>query len=661
MAMIGKLIGNYQITAELAQGRLGPIFRGQTVDQTREVVIKTINLAAFPASTQVQLKARFRREIFVQRQLQHPNIVQVYDFLQIEDKHYVVTEFVQGSSLRELLNRQGLPTVQQAVYLVKQALAALDYAHSFGYQDQSDFQRTGLAHGDLKPSNLLLDQRGRLRVTDFSIVNKVLSGERSKTTAFYEHDSNYLAPEQLRGVTPDASSDIYSLGVTFYEMLTGRVPFTNWSRSGALDPRRLTGEAEAQSLTEVRPDVPPTLALTVARAIRRNPKERYATAADFLRAILSCEPQINASELTSRIHALKSATQSSSAPVPPATPTTPVQALPASPAPPTTALLAQPQPSVQVSASEAVALDRPARTRVESIKHKAVAFTAQPTSALPRTVPINVAPPEFAELRKSRHEWWMVPSALAAMFVGALAGAYFFSSPSTNEGRASDIALRQAAASPLPAETITPNPVATDDQLQRATATPRSLVNLPTPRPAIAAPASPLLDLARLAEQQEHYQEAIKAYEDFANANPAIPFAAVAKARVTNLRLLISLLTNARDAFAEARYGDAKQKFAEALKLRPASPSAQSGLKDAAAKLPAAASEAVVAPAASTREGNRPPEVGQEKEGGKETKSELRDATGNKSETTSDKQPSSEEASPRTRPTPKPTPTPDSH
>jgi tetratricopeptide (TPR) repeat protein len=661
MAMIGKLIGNYQVTAELAQGRLGPIFRGQTVDQTREVVIKTINLALFLASTQVQLKARFRREIFVQRQLQHPNIVCVYEFLNFEDKHYVVTEFVQASSLRELLNRQGLPTVQQAVYLIKQALGALDYAHSFSYQDQSDFQRTGVVHGDIKPSNLLLDQRGRLRLTDFGIVNKVLSGERHKTVMVYEQESDYLSPEQQRGIPPDAASDIYSLGVTFYKMLSGRVPFANWSHSGTLDPRRLTGEAEAQSLTEFRPDVPPALALVVARAIRRNPKERYASAADFLRAILSCEPQINTSELATRINALKTATQTNPATTP--LPTQP-QAAPAPTARRITMPFPKSEPEVQVlppepAAPAQTALDR--LPRVDLAKHDAAIYAAQQISALPRTVPINVEPPELAKLRKSRREWWLVPSALAAMFAGALAGAYFFSSPSSNEGRASDIAQKQVAASPAPTETLASASSATDDAAQQASATPRSLVNLPTPRPTIPVPASPLLDQARQAEQQEHYQEAIKAYEDFVSANPAAPYTAVARTRVSNLRLFISLLGNARDAFSEARYGEAKQKFSEALKLRPTSSSAQSGLKDATAKLPAAAPAAVVAPATSTSEGTRPPAVEQEKESGKETKPEARDASGAKPEAIPDKPARSEETSARPSATPKPTPTPDSY
>ena len=137
--MIGKLIGNYQITGDLARGRLGPIYRGQSVDQSREVLIKTVNLADFPASTQTQLKARFRREIFVQRQLQHPNIVQVYDFLNLDNRYYLIQEFVPSSSLRELLNRQGVPNVPQAVFLVKQVLGAFDYAHRFSYLNNQIF------------------------------------------------------------------------------------------------------------------------------------------------------------------------------------------------------------------------------------------------------------------------------------------------------------------------------------------------------------------------------------------------------------------------------------------------------------------------------------------------------------------------------------------
>lgn len=631
--MIGKLIGNYQITAELAPGRLGPIYRGQSVDQTREVVIKTIDLSAFPASTQVQLKARFRREVFVQRQLQHPNIVRVYDFLNIEGQHFLIQEYVPGFNLRELLQRQGLPNAAQGIFLIKQALAALDYAHRFSYLDQSDFQRTGLIHADLKPSNLLLDQRGRLHLTDFGVVNKVLTGEGRKTTTSFELDTAYLAPEQVRGITPDASSDMYSLGVTFYEMLTGRVPYANLSRTDALDVRRLNGEAEAQSLTQLRPDVPPQLALVIGRAIRRNAKERFASAADFLRALQECEPQIQTGDLTLRGQtargALKSAPPTGPLPAPPpAQPMAPPsrqtqpgpqlrpQSGPLPNRPPQTGPLQQRPPSqpsvrppmqMQFMPPGQVPAPRPP-ARVEPIRRKTATFAPQTTSALPRAIPVNVDPPLFAELSKSRREWWLIPVAIASILVGTLTGAYFFSSPNNNEGRASERATRLPA---LPEATPTPlllteaaQTLASDTALEA-----RTLASLPAPKPAVAVPDSPLVNLARVAEQQESYNEAIRAYEEFSVANPTAPFAPIARARANNLRMFQGLLANARDAFAEARYGEAQQQFAAALKLRPTSKTAQNGWHEAGAKLAATQAAQPGAPAPAGKDSVREPEA----------------------------------------------------
>ncbi len=636
--MIGKLIGNYQITGELAQGRLGPIYRGQSVDQTREVVIKAINLAAFPSSTQTQLKARYRREIFVQRQLQHPNIVQVYDFLNVEDRFYLIQEFVPGSSLRDLLNRQGVPNVAQAVFLVKQVLGALDYAHRFIYLDQSDFQRTGLMHGDLKPSNLLLDQRGRLRVTDFSIVNKVLGGEgRKLVAAVYEQESDYLAPEQARGVTPDACSDIYSLGVTFYEMLTGRVPFANWSNnSAALDVRRLNGEAEAASLTQIRPDVPPQLALVIAKAIKRNPKERFGSAADLMRALHECEPQINSSELTSRMDTLKGALRGAAPsenlpqPIPPVTLQRPPQQLPQQWQQP--ALQQVPKPAPPPVKPQILPPERPTRSqpaRVEPLRRNSAAFPNQAASALPRAIPVNVAPPQFADISKARRETWLIPVAIASILIGTLAGAYFFSSPSNNEGRASDVARREAAQVAVsPSPLLAPEP----QQSLPAGVTPLNLHALPTPKPAVVLPDTPALNLARQAEQQESYNEAIRAYEEFLAANPATPYATVARARAATLRLFQGALTNARAALAEARFGEAQQRFAEALKLRPTSKLAQAGWREAGARLtsaptnPANPANPAITPVSAKQEIN--PEPAREIKG--EVRGETREEIGEK-------------------------------
>ena len=123
--MIGRIIGNYRITSELAQGGMGTVYRGQHVHLPREVVVKSILLSAFSPSAQSHLKARFRREAYIQSQLDHPNIVRVYEFFAGEDNYYLVMEYVPGMTLRDLLSRQGVPTPAQAVALRRQRAPAL--------------------------------------------------------------------------------------------------------------------------------------------------------------------------------------------------------------------------------------------------------------------------------------------------------------------------------------------------------------------------------------------------------------------------------------------------------------------------------------------------------------------------------------------------------
>src|SRR5262249_1408670 len=258
-------------------GEMGMVYRAQHMRSPREVIIKSILLAPFSTSAQVHLKARFRREAFIQKQFDHPNMVRVYEFITTEDKYFLVMEYIQGVSLRDLLAREGVPTPAQAVYLFKQALGALDYAHNFNYVDESDLNHTGVIHRDIKPSNLLLDTKGRLKITDFGIAKAL--GEKSSTgtvqTGFHPGTLDYMSPEQLRGGEVDKRSDIYSIGVTFYEMLSGRLPFELSSIGSEWDIRKGQNELEPTAILERRPDLPPSLAALVMRALRRHPSDRY--------------------------------------------------------------------------------------------------------------------------------------------------------------------------------------------------------------------------------------------------------------------------------------------------------------------------------------------------------------------------------------------------
>lgn len=282
--MIGKIIGNYQITGELAQGGMGAIYRGHHLRLPREVVVKSILLDSFSPSARSQLKARFRREACIQSQLDHHNIVRVYEFFEAEENYYLVMEYVSGLSLRGLLDKQGAPTPAQTVYLFKQILEALDYAHNFVYVDESNNRHKGIIHRDINPANLLLDNKGRIKITDFGAVK--LTGESVLTqSGFHPGTIEYMSPEQLRGWEIDARSDIYSLGVTFFEMLTGQVPFPRPEGGSDWEVRKGHIELDPPSILKLRPDVPPHLALIVSRALQKEPEARYRSAAEFLSAL----------------------------------------------------------------------------------------------------------------------------------------------------------------------------------------------------------------------------------------------------------------------------------------------------------------------------------------------------------------------------------------
>lgn len=286
--MLGKVIGNYQVTGELAQGGMGAVYRGRHQSLPREVVVKSILLSSFPAHAQEQLKARFVREAYVQSQLDHQNIVRVYEFFTTVENYYLVMEFVDGMSLRDLIRRQGGLAPASAVPLFKQALAALDYAHNFNYVDESGNRHAGIIHRDIKPANLLLDGMARLKITDFGIVK--LAGERGMTrTGFNPGTAEYMSPEQIRGLEVDARSDLYSLGVTFYEALTGRLPFPHSDTGSEYEVLKGHIELAPPPIAAVRPDTPPALSALVMRSLEKDPNARFQSAAEFLSALLDYE------------------------------------------------------------------------------------------------------------------------------------------------------------------------------------------------------------------------------------------------------------------------------------------------------------------------------------------------------------------------------------
>lgn len=302
--MLGKTIGNYRIVTELAKGGMGAVYRAHHLHLPREVVVKSIQLESFSESAQELLRARFRREAFIQSQFDHPNIVRVLEFFEARDNYYLVMEYVPGVSLRELLDKQGIPAAKQAVHLFKQILSALDYAHNFNFLDEAGNRQRGIIHRDINPSNLLLDNNGRIKIADFGTV-KATGATRLTQIGFHPGTLEYMSPEQLRGGEIDWRSDIYSVGVTFYEILTGQLPFPMTEDGADWEVRKGHIELPPPPIQKHNPNVPADLAAMVMRALQKSPEARYQSAAEFLKTLNGFKLVEDSAKKKQRGHARK--------------------------------------------------------------------------------------------------------------------------------------------------------------------------------------------------------------------------------------------------------------------------------------------------------------------------------------------------------------------
>src|SRR5215475_5303060 len=282
--MLGRTIGNYEVVSQFGEGGMGELYFGRHTRLAREVIIKTIRTEDFSPRQVEHLRDRLEREAFVQSQLDHPNIVRVYDFIASGDTTCIVMEYVPGRDLRRMISRETGPVpASRAIRLFKQVLAAVDYAHHFIYQDKSGERHQGIIHRDLKPANILVTPEDLVKVTDFGIV-KVRGVKGGTQMGFNPGTPEYMSPEQARGRELDQRSDIYSLGVVFYEMLTGHVPFEDDGSGASSDYEIRRGHIElpVPSFSKYYPGVSSELEMITFKALEKNPDERYQTAHHFL-------------------------------------------------------------------------------------------------------------------------------------------------------------------------------------------------------------------------------------------------------------------------------------------------------------------------------------------------------------------------------------------
>ena len=278
------IIGNYRIEERIGRGGMGIVYRGRHLNLPREVAIKSISSNSSRRDLR-RLRHRFEKEAFVQSQLDHPGIVKIYDYIVAEQTYYIVMEFVEGRSLAHLLQREVCPLpTERALDLFEQMLGSIAYAQEFVYQDQDGSAHRGLIHRDLKPANMLITPDDRVKISDFGIV-KLVGSEKTNTGEDYG-SPEYVSPEQAEGAELDPRSDIYSLGIILYEMLTGKPPFHNQEgKLSQLDIVRAHIHQQPPLPSQLNSQITPALEAVIMRAIEKRPEHRFASATDFLRAV----------------------------------------------------------------------------------------------------------------------------------------------------------------------------------------------------------------------------------------------------------------------------------------------------------------------------------------------------------------------------------------
>src|SRR5436190_21693465 len=241
---------------------MADVYLAEDQELGRRVAIKILNGRH---ANDDQFIERFRREAKNAAALNHPNIVSIYDRGNAEDTYYIAMEFLDGRTLKELIVGRGAAPINVAVEYARQILSALRFAH-----------RHGIVHRDIKPHNVMVDAEGRVKVTDFGIARAGTS--QMTETGSIVGTAQYLSPEQARGGEIDPRSDLYSLGVVLYELLTGKTPFDG-ETPVEIAMKHLSTPPKPPS--KLRSDIPPELDLVVMRALAKNPDDRYQTAEEM--------------------------------------------------------------------------------------------------------------------------------------------------------------------------------------------------------------------------------------------------------------------------------------------------------------------------------------------------------------------------------------------
>jgi serine/threonine-protein kinase len=266
-----RLLNNrYRILEQLGKGGMAIVYRARDTMLDRSVAVKVLreNYSHDPA-----FLGRFRQEAKAAANLSHPNIVTVHDFGLDKGQLFIVMEYVPGTDLKTLIKQRGRFAPEEAVPLLIQACAGIGYAH-----------RAGLVHCDVKPQNMLVTPDMRLKVTDFGIARALSTIHPDEQSDVIWGSPQYFSPEQASGAAPSPASDVYSLGVIMYEMLTGSLPF---HADTAAELANLHIKAEPVPIAEILPNISPVLEQILTKVLSKVPSQRYRTADQLGRVLLN--------------------------------------------------------------------------------------------------------------------------------------------------------------------------------------------------------------------------------------------------------------------------------------------------------------------------------------------------------------------------------------
>ncbi len=264
------LLGNrYQLQKTIGSGGMAVVYQARDLMLDRFVAVKILRE---DYSNNQAFRDRFRQEARAAANLSHPNIVTVHDFGYDQKRLYIVMEYIPGMNLKAVIKNRGIASFDESLALLIQACSGIGYAH-----------RAGLVHCDIKPHNMLVTPDGRLKVTDFGISRALSSINPDEKNDVIWGSPHYLSPEQAKGLAPSPASDVYSLGVIMYEILTGQLPFDS---SDPEELIRMHRDVQPVAPRKINPEIPIELEQIMLKVLSKEPSARYRTT-DQLGRILS--------------------------------------------------------------------------------------------------------------------------------------------------------------------------------------------------------------------------------------------------------------------------------------------------------------------------------------------------------------------------------------